>query len=156
MDSKEFCVCVMWQKMPAGSIAWARQRGSLGKSIEGRLNCHQMPYTWGLSSTNIYTQITADWQINQQKSHMWGYLSPYLTSEGRPFQRTSGRQKKLKKNWEDFWKNIWKWAINNKWKKNIFKNCWFWIFFKSSQIYFGNIFPVLNSRGNSQYLLILS
>ena len=63
----------------------------------------------------------------------------------------------LKNFWEDFLKNIWKSAIF----KNIFfqllKIANFQIFLKkSSQIFFWNIFAVLNSRSNSQCLLIFS
>ena len=72
----------------------------------------------------------------------------------REFKNAKIFQKKF---WEDFLKNIWKSAIF----KNIFfqllKIADFQIFFKTSlKKKFWNIFAVLNLRGNSQCLLILS
>ena len=62
-----------------------------------------------------------------------------------------------KKIWEDFFKNLWKSAIFNNWKKIFLKIDDFQrIFKKSSQFFFWNIFAFLNSRGNSQCLLNLS
>ena len=71
----------------------------------------------------------------------------------REFKNAKIFQKKF---WEDFLKNIWKSAIF----KNIFfqllKIANFQIFFKKSfKFFFWNIFAVLNSRGNSECLLIL-
>ena len=54
---------------------------------------------------------------------------------------SSKMQKYLQKNWEDFFKNLWKLAIFNNWKK-IFLNIddFQRIFKKSSQFFFWNIF----------------
>ena len=116
--------------------------------------CISLPHIcWKLMQTdpksefsNSYNSVIFKVKIYDKFSRHWELPREFKNAKIFP-----------KKNWEDFLKILW--------KSSIFKNIFFQLlkiadfqrfFKKSSQNFFGNIFAFLNSRGNSQCLLILS
>ena len=89
-------------------------------------------YNLVIFKVKIYEKISRHWELP------------------REFETAKIFQKKI---WEHFYKNIWKSAIFNNWKKIFLKIADFQIFFKKSfQIFFWNIFAVLNSRSADLYV----
>ena len=97
--------------------------------------------------SNVYNSVILKVKIYEKISKHWELLRQFKNA--KIFQQ---------KNWEDFFKNIWKYAIFNNGFFLFFLNCRFSnIFFKNLLKFFVEIFfAFLNWRSNSHCLLIFS